>query len=216
LSSEEVFMVGVRKARAAETETALKAAAKEVFAERGYLNTKITDITAAAGRSTGSFYDHYTSKEELLQALLADMNAQADAAIGDVPAHPADHDLADRAQLHEHLAIAWSVLEDHLPVMVALFQSNVVGDLGEGRAWRSLVDETAMLRQHLEAAREAGRYVPGDPELVGAAIGAMLSMLGFAVLTAGEAGPRAPGPEIVDTLTSLLLNGLSGPSADPV
>ena len=76
-------------------------------------------------------------------------------------------------------------------MMVALFQSTVVGDLGDGQAWRSLVEETAMLRQHLEAAREAGRYVPGDPELVGAAIGAMLSMLGFAVLTAGDG--RAPG-----------------------
>ncbi|WP_299491010.1 TetR/AcrR family transcriptional regulator, partial [uncultured Gordonia sp.] len=52
------------------TEEAFLAAARECFATLGYLNTKIADISAAAGRSTASFYNYYDNKEQILEALL--------------------------------------------------------------------------------------------------------------------------------------------------
>ncbi len=50
----------------AETRQRLLGAAADVFAERGYDGTRVTDIAAAAGVSNGAMYAHFGSKAELL------------------------------------------------------------------------------------------------------------------------------------------------------
>jgi AcrR family transcriptional regulator len=47
--------------------------AKEIFSQKGFKDTKITDITEAAGIAAGTFYNFYSSKEELfLEIYLAE------------------------------------------------------------------------------------------------------------------------------------------------
>ncbi|WP_413627966.1 TetR/AcrR family transcriptional regulator [Fructilactobacillus vespulae] len=48
--------------------------ATEVFNKYGYKNTKLTDITSAAGIATGSFYNHFNSKESIFIAVYEQEN----------------------------------------------------------------------------------------------------------------------------------------------
>jgi AcrR family transcriptional regulator len=55
--------------RTAQTQRALLAAAREVFAERGFSDTSISDVVERAGSSVGSLYHHFGGKSELYLAL---------------------------------------------------------------------------------------------------------------------------------------------------
>jgi AcrR family transcriptional regulator len=184
--------MGVRKVQAAETEAALLDAARRLFAERGYLSTKITDITGVAGRATGSFYQHFASKEELLEALRADMYVQGSKA------------MTGEVQLREHLAVAWQVMSDNHAVVAALFEAAVASGPASGALWQQMAGGTAVFREHLEYLRDQGRELPGDPVLVAAVMGGIMSLLAYTRPPGYSAGA------ILDTLTALLLHGLAG------
>ena len=55
---------------ATQTRERLLGAAADVFAQRGYDGTRVTDIAAAARVSNGALYAHFGSKAELLVAAL--------------------------------------------------------------------------------------------------------------------------------------------------
>jgi AcrR family transcriptional regulator len=66
--------------RRARTRGDLIAAARQTFAPRGFHDTGIADITAAADIVAGTFYAHFRDKEEVLAALL-------DEGLGEFRAH---------------------------------------------------------------------------------------------------------------------------------
>ncbi len=49
-------------------------AAKKLFSERGYHETRIDDIVAEAGLSKGAFYFYFKSKEDIFRELVLDMS----------------------------------------------------------------------------------------------------------------------------------------------
>jgi AcrR family transcriptional regulator len=58
-----------KQLRAKRTRQRLLAAARRVFAERGYEVATVDDIAEAAGCSKGAYYFHFATKEEVLLAL---------------------------------------------------------------------------------------------------------------------------------------------------
>ena len=179
-----------RDALASRTRADLLAAAKRLFAERGYLDTKITDIAAAAGRAVGSFYNHFDDKEQLLAVLRGELTGSA----GPGP--------ASDAAIREHITACWTALRTHRPTAIALLQSATAAAPASGRLQDELTSWTAPLRKHLESLRDRGEQLAGDPDLVAAAVGVLLAGLNHAL----------PGDDrVADTVTNLVLHGLAGP-----
>ncbi len=50
--------------------------AKELFSVKGFKDTNISEITKKAGIAVGTFYNHYSSKEELFMDIFLEENAK--------------------------------------------------------------------------------------------------------------------------------------------
>ncbi|MGW4093043.1 TetR/AcrR family transcriptional regulator [Nocardia sp. NPDC004750] len=193
-----------RKEKSAETEQVLKAAALRLFAERGYLNTKITDITTAAGRAAGSFYNHFASKEELLQALLSDL-----AAAGDERAEGPDHnpDFSDPEAVRYHVAGYWTFAREHGPVLRAVNQAALVNEEFAQMVARFGRQQRADIADHVERFADRGLRLPSTPD----ASLAMMFMLTQSLLAAVEEGSvELTDEQAVEGLTRFIYRGLTG------
>ncbi len=74
---------GAQSPKAARTLKRFVAAAKEVFEERGFLDTRISDIADRASQSHGSFYYYFNSKEQAFRAVVTELDEQLYAPLED-------------------------------------------------------------------------------------------------------------------------------------
>ncbi|GLC78528.1 TetR/AcrR family transcriptional regulator [Lacrimispora brassicae] len=57
-----------------DTKTDLFNCGKELFSRKGFKDTNVSDITKFVGIGTGTFYNYYSSKEELFMAIYMEEN----------------------------------------------------------------------------------------------------------------------------------------------
>lgn len=169
------------------TEEAFLRAAREVFARDGYLNSKITDIAKAAGRSPGSFYTYFDNKTELLDALLDEFSRDVTQA-----------SLQSRSDdayesIHGAVTAYWLNFKKHLPVMIGLFQLSMT-DRAYAERWRSIraLGIQGVLSQLARAQRD-GHLTDVDLPTAASAIMSMLESFTWTWLAGiGDSGVAEP------------------------
>jgi AcrR family transcriptional regulator len=119
----------------------LLAAAREVFERDGFLDARVTDISAAAGVAHGSFYTYFGSKTEVFRALLAATMDDLYASMGG--GSPAEEDGDDRRD------DAVSRIDRANRRFVAMYQQNT--------ALMALFEQATTFDPEVRALREATR-----------------------------------------------------------
>jgi AcrR family transcriptional regulator len=166
-NSSESEPLGRQGRRRARTRAKLVAAAAALFARQGVDNTRINEITAEADVGFGSFYNHFESKDAILQAVLQETIAAQGEAIAAVTA-----DLRDPAHViaaaHRHFVRLARTDPDWAWLLVRLDASHhvVLSALGPF----ALRD----LRQGIKAGR---LHVPNERTALFAAGGALLAVM---------------------------------------
>ncbi len=168
------------------TRRALLAAARRVFAEKGFLETDIADIARAAGKSRATFYTHLGDKTQLLLALVAEFRADR-ARIEHVTG---EQMFRDRRR---ELRAVWDLYRTHAPTLDAVIQAASLDPnfAAEDRdLFRRGVDNNRALFRYMQSIGRCRRF---DADRAGEMLATMITAVmlrQFSHETA--AGP--PGP----------------------
>ena len=188
-----------RAQRAGQTRIELENAARVVFARSGYLNTKIVDITREAGRAAGSFYNHYSSKEELLLALAEQIGDDADVIVA-----TQDPSAREHPTMRPHVEVFWQLLTRHRVVIDALRDAALVNaDFAQRvRRFTQVQFEPWVVR--LASFEKAGLELPASPATTAMLIGGAAE--NFARLWQGSPDDG------LDALVTFVDRGVFGPA----
>ena len=146
----------------------LRAAAVELFAERGYHGVSVRDIVAAVGVNPSSLYAHYQSKEELFSQLVLtaheEMRDRQRAAVLSAQPQPAE-------QLHA-MVRAHVLFHAHYP-LIAVVADNDLHVLS-GAALEQVIavrkEPVDLMRAIIEKGCQTGAFACPEPWLAIAAI----------------------------------------------
>lgn len=201
--------------------TQLLLAAREVFERDGYLNARVTDISAAAGASHGSFYTYFDSKKDAFRAVVTEQMEALYLTLGS-PSPPAGGPVRELSGSSRSAAEVVDGIEGANRRFVEMYQSNTAL-LALFEQVMTFDDEVRVLRLRVRGwmvdrvvasirrMQEEGLVVTTlDPHYASSALVAMVNGLVHHWLVVGE---PFEAELIVRTLTQLWATSLGLPVA---
>jgi AcrR family transcriptional regulator len=186
--------------RKEKTRQELLAAAKRVLADKGYHNTKIVDIAAAADIGVGTFYLHYPTKDTLFLELVEDtarvLKEKIDHARAQVDGHTEKLRAAHYAFFH--------FAQDNRELLKIIF--------GHGNTFNELLRQVYAMfvtdaAKNVIEGIDQGMFRPLHPETIAnALVGMSAQVVSWWI---AQAEPSAA--EMAETMTDFVLHGLAVP-----
>jgi AcrR family transcriptional regulator len=183
----------------------IMAAAKEVFARKGFHATTIADIAKQAGLAYGSIYWYFDSKDELFHALMAveeaALRAHVAAAVG-VPREGA----GGVAPFRTAVQATFEFFEADKATVKLLFRdAYALGDRFEkhlGGIYERFIDD---IETFVVAAQQRGEVVAAPPRMVAYTLAALIGQLAHRRLSTDDG---VTAGQVADFVVSLVLDGL--------
>ena len=179
----------------AETRAKLVAAARHAFGTVGYAEDSMDDFTAAAGLTRGALYHHFGDKKGLLEAVIAEIDAEMNERLRAVSA------MADNAWqgfVDKCTAYIEMALEPEIQRIVMRDGPAVLGDPSR---WPSQSECFRSMTASLQRLVEEGVIVAVDPE-------AAARLLSGASLYAAQWIANSPDPEATSKRAVKAFNAL--------
>ena len=182
----------------------IMAAAKEVFARKGFHAATIADVAKQAGLAYGSVYWYFDSKEDLFHALMAveeqalrsHLAAAVDAPGGD------GVEASFRAAVQATLEFFEA---DKATVKLLFRDAYALGDRFEkhlGGIYERFIDD---IETFIVVAQRRGEVVAAPPRMVAYTLAALIGQLAHRRLSTDDGVTAA---EVADFVVSLILDGL--------
>jgi AcrR family transcriptional regulator len=195
----------------------IMAAAKQVFARKGFHATTIADIAKRAGLAYGSVYWYFDSKDELFHALMAAEESALRSHVGTALAAVGTGNGGQEEPLRDFLQRSvQATLEffeaDKATVKLLLRDPYALGERFEkhlGGIYERFADD---IETFVVAAQERGEVVAAPPRMVAYTLAALVGQLAYRRLSTDDDVTAA---QVADFVVALVFDGLR-PRAQPI
>ena len=165
-------------------------AARTIFAYKGYSDTKMTDIAAAAKVSYGLVYHYFKDKDELFTKIV-EAALQGWVALMQQTRTRSGTPWERLHWLTSQMLQGAREQPEAFMVVMQAFVNDAVPDEARSIAWESSVASLEMMKQLVVEGQEAGELITGDPDHLASVFGWCLQgmALGMGFVNRQPAGP---------------------------